>query len=83
MAGLAENFQSLNITNKKPAISQMNQTMPTSKQFLYEPAKYGTRVIKKWQEQSGQNWYKLSPNSRKQANQDLELLQVSMNSGTT
>lgn len=54
----------------------MNQTMPNTKQFLYEPAKYGTRIIKKWEEQSGQDWYKLSPNARKQANTDLELLQV-------
>lgn len=56
----------------------MNQTMPSAKQFLYEPAKYGPRIIKKWEEKTGQYWYNLSPNSRKQANTDLELLKVSM-----
>ena len=77
---LAENFQTLNITNQNKALKPVTtnqQQLPSSNQkFLYEPAKFSNRDIRIWEQSRGRKWYDLSPKSRKMANQELEIIKA-------
>jgi hypothetical protein len=65
----------ISLTNKS-AKQQVTKPTPTSNSsFLYEPCKFSTRLIRAWQQQTGQNWHQLSPRSRVRANTELEVMQ--------
>ena len=43
----------------------------TKIKITYCPRIHNDKVMKKWEEQSGENWYLLSPESRQKANEEM------------